>query len=74
MITCNLKAKIFALGEWYSCRGLALLRNSGISTLGFKSDKKGINSTQKEGLLTKVSLLTESNKYEIAHDKAIQTC
>ena len=25
----NLKAKIFTLGEWYSCRGLALVANSG---------------------------------------------
>ena len=25
-----------ALGEWYSCRGVALVANSGISTLGFK--------------------------------------
>ena len=25
-----LKAKVFALGEWYSCRGLALVANSGI--------------------------------------------
>ena len=28
-----LKAKIFTLGEWYSCRGLAFVANSGISTL-----------------------------------------
>ena len=32
----NLEAMIFALGEWYSCRGLALVANSGISTMGFK--------------------------------------
>ena len=32
------KAKIFALGGWYSCRGLAVVANSGISTLGFKSE------------------------------------
>ena len=31
-----LKAKIFTLGEWYSCRGLALVASSVISTLGFK--------------------------------------
>ena len=30
------KAKIFTLGEWYSCRGLALVANRGVSTLGFK--------------------------------------
>ena len=30
-----LKAKIFTLREWYSCRGLALVANSGVSTLGF---------------------------------------
>ena len=29
----KLKAKIFTLGEWYSCRVLA---NSGVSTLGLK--------------------------------------
>ena len=28
-----LKAKIFSLGEWYSCRGTALLANSEVSTL-----------------------------------------
>ena len=27
---------IFALGEWYSCRGLALVANSGVSSLSFK--------------------------------------
>ena len=32
----QLKAKIFALGEWYSCTGLAVVANSGVSTLGFK--------------------------------------
>ena len=26
---------MFALGEWYSCRGLPLVANSGVSTLGF---------------------------------------
>ena len=31
-----LKAKMFALGEWYSCRGLAVVVNSGVSTLGYK--------------------------------------
>ena len=31
-----LKAKLLALGEWYSCRRLALVANSGVSTLGFK--------------------------------------
>ena len=31
----DLKAKIFALGEWYSCRGLAVVANSGVLTLGF---------------------------------------
>ena len=30
-----LKAKTFTLGEWYSCRGLAVVVNSGVSTLGF---------------------------------------
>ena len=25
-----LKAKVFALGEWYSCRGLAVVANSSI--------------------------------------------
>ena len=33
--TC-LKAKMFALGEWYSCRRLAFAVNSGIATLGFE--------------------------------------
>ena len=33
---CFTCANIFALGEWYSCRGLALVANSGVSTLGFK--------------------------------------
>ena len=27
--------KIFTLGEWYSCRALASVANSGVSTLGF---------------------------------------
>ena len=31
-----LKAKLLALGEWYSCRGLVLVANSGVSSLGFK--------------------------------------
>ena len=31
-----LKAKIFTLGERYSCREITLVANSGISTLGFK--------------------------------------
>ena len=35
-----LKAKIFALGEWYSCRRLAFVSNSGISTLGFNSSSR----------------------------------
>ena len=30
-----IKAKIFAPGERYNCRGLALVANSRISTLGF---------------------------------------
>ena len=30
----SLKIKNFAVGEWYSCRGLALVANSGISTSG----------------------------------------
>ena len=30
-----LKAEISALGEWYSCRRLAFVANSGISPLGF---------------------------------------
>ena len=30
------QAKIVALGEWYSCRGLAVAANSGVSTLGLK--------------------------------------
>ena len=29
------KAKIFALGEWYSCRGLAVVANSGVWFWGF---------------------------------------
>ena len=33
----DFKAKIFALGEWYSCRGLAVVANSGVLTLGFKT-------------------------------------
>ena len=32
----NLKAKIFALGEWYGCRGLAVVANSGALTFAFK--------------------------------------
>ena len=32
-----LKGQVFPLGEWYSCRGLALAANSGRSTLGFNS-------------------------------------
>ena len=36
---CNLKSKIFALGEWYSCRGLALVANRGVSTLGFNNSQ-----------------------------------
>ena len=31
----SLKAKVFALGEWYSCRGLALVASSEISILRF---------------------------------------
>ena len=31
-----LKATILTLGEWYSCRGLALVAHSGVSPLGFK--------------------------------------
>ena len=30
----NCKGKIFAMGEWYSCIELALVANSGISSLG----------------------------------------
>ena len=37
-----LKAKIFTLREWYSCRGLALVANSGISTLGLNWEKQYI--------------------------------
>ena len=33
---CYLKAKIFTLGEWYSCRRLAVVENSGVLPLGFK--------------------------------------
>ena len=33
---CYSNAKIFALGEWYSYRGLAVVANSEVSTLGFK--------------------------------------
>ena len=32
----GLKAKISVLGEWYGCRVLAVVANSGVSTLGFK--------------------------------------
>ena len=32
-----LKVKIFAPGEWYRCRRLAVVANSGVSTLGFKT-------------------------------------
>ena len=39
--TC-LKTKIFAPVEWYSCRGLAVVANSGISTLGFKHPLSGV--------------------------------
>ena len=35
-----LKAKIFTLGEWYSCRGLAVVTSSGVLTLGFKIQEK----------------------------------
>ena len=31
-----LKAKFFALGEWYSYAGLAVVANNGVSTLGFR--------------------------------------
>ena len=31
-----LEAKIFALGEWYSCRRLAVVPNSGVSTWGLR--------------------------------------
>ena len=31
----DLKAKMSALGEWYRCRGLAVVANSGVSTVGF---------------------------------------
>ena len=37
---CGLKAKIFAQGKWYSCRGLAVVGNSGVSTLGFNCAAK----------------------------------
>ena len=33
-----LKVKIFVLGQWYSCRGLALVANSGVSALGLKPE------------------------------------
>ena len=36
-MTSTLKAKIFTLGEWYSCRGLSVVANSGVWTLGFRS-------------------------------------
>ena len=32
----NLKAKIFTQGEWYNYRGLAVVANSGVSTLGLR--------------------------------------
>ena len=32
----SVKSKIFALGEWSNCRGLAVAARSGVSTLGFK--------------------------------------
>ena len=32
-----IKANIFALEEWYSCRGLAVVANSGVSILGLKT-------------------------------------
>ena len=37
--TLELKDQDFPLGEWYSCRGLALVANSGTSTLRFKWGK-----------------------------------
>ena len=36
VMSISLKAKILALGELYSCRGLTLVANSGMSILGFK--------------------------------------
>ena len=35
--TASLKAKIFTLGEWYSCRGLAVVADSRVWTLRFKT-------------------------------------
>ena len=34
LLSKQLRGIILALGEWYSCRGLALVANSGISILG----------------------------------------
>ena len=49
-----LKAKNFALGEWYSCRRLAFVSNSGISTLGFNSNiRSSIYHWAKKPLSTK---------------------
>ena len=31
----ELNTKIFALGEWYSCKGLTVVANSRVLTLGF---------------------------------------
>ena len=42
LIFCVLKVKIFALGKWYSCKGLALVANRGVSTSGFKGIDKSI--------------------------------
>ena len=35
IITYYERVVIFGLGEWYSCRGLAVVANSGVSTLGY---------------------------------------
>ena len=29
---------MFSLGEWYSCRGLAVVANSGVEPLGFNCE------------------------------------
>ena len=33
--TRGLETKIFTLGEWHTCRGLAVVAYSGVWTLGF---------------------------------------
>ena len=56
-----LKAKIFALGEWYSCSGLALVPNSGVYILGFNIEIQLISKN--EMFITRGGHLTEANTH-----------